>query len=157
MAASLPIVPRLVFTIIEPLSLVAGFLGAVLDPVWFAEQQLPHDAPLTTSRNTAVTLALLLGNLYLLLAFIGLAVLTTTSEPVVVRAYLVALWLGDIGHVAFSMYSLGWEQAMDPAGWNSMAWGNIGFTVFLFTVRSLYFLGSFGPGAPAASAKPKRA
>lgn len=70
-----------------------------------------------------------LGNLYLLLAFIGIAVLSTTSENKVVRAYLVALWLGDVGHIGFSCYGLGWEKLLRPAEWNAMAWGNIAMTV----------------------------
>ncbi|KAI5464100.1 hypothetical protein BGZ63DRAFT_401080 [Mariannaea sp. PMI_226] len=152
MASSLPPIPRFVFTILEPISLVAGFLGAVADPAWFVAEQIPNTTP-AISDNSAVV-ALQLGNLYLLLAFIGLAVLNTTSEVKVVRAYLVALWLGDIGHVFFSGYGLGKDLAMKPAEWNAMAWGNIAVTVWLFLMRSAYFLGIFGPDqvavAPAA-------
>lgn len=74
-------------------------------------------------------LAWQLGNMYLLMAFIGLAVLLTTSEIKVVRSYLVALWLGDVGHIAFTCYGMGKERIMNPSEWNPLAWGNIGFTV----------------------------
>ncbi|KAF7559500.1 hypothetical protein G7046_g4672 [Stylonectria norvegica] len=129
MASSLPTVPRVVFTIIEPISLhsVAGFLGAVHDAAWFIAEQVPQAAPIVVTENSLVV-AWQLGNLYLLLAFIGLAVLWTSSELKVVRAYLFALWLGDIGHVAFSCYGLGWDRVMDPAEWNAMAWGNVAMT-----------------------------
>ncbi|KAM4065074.1 DNA-binding domain-containing protein [Hirsutella rhossiliensis] len=148
MASSLPTVPRLVFTIVEPLSLLAGFLGAVSDPAWFAAEQVPDKMPLAVTPSSVV-LALQLGNLYLLMALVGLAVLFTTSEIKVVRNYLVALWLGDIGHVAFSCHGLGAERIMNPSAWNAMAWGNIAMTVFLFMMRSAYLLGLFGPDKPA--------
>jgi hypothetical protein len=70
-----------------------------------------------------------LGNLYLLLGFLGIAILSTTNEISVVRAYLIALWLGDIGHVGFSSYGLGWDLLMSPATWNATTWGNIAMTV----------------------------
>ena len=74
-------------------------------------------------------LAWQLGNLYLLMALVGLAVLNTTSEVKVVRGYLWALWLGDIGHVAFTCYGLGQHRLSNPSGWNAMTFGNVAFTV----------------------------
>ncbi|KAF4466063.1 hypothetical protein FALBO_7076 [Fusarium albosuccineum] len=144
MASSLPSFPRVVFTIIEPISLVGGFLGAVTNPAWFIGEQVPQKhVPVTP--ESSIVVAWQLGNLYLLLAFIGLAVLSTTSENKVVRAYLVALWLGDVGHIGFSCYGLGWNRLMNPAGWNAMTWGNIGMTLFLLLTRTAYFTGLFGP------------
>ncbi|KAH7176572.1 hypothetical protein EDB81DRAFT_773018 [Dactylonectria macrodidyma] len=154
MASSLPTIPRVVFTIIEPISLVAGFLGAIVDPAWFVAEQVPQTKPIITENS--IVLALELGNLYLLLAFIGLSVLNTTSEIKVVRSYLVALWLGDIGHILFSGYGLGKDKLLSPAEWNAMAWGNVAMTLFLLIMRSAYFLGLFGPDrANAASAAKK--
>ncbi|PFH56825.1 hypothetical protein XA68_15950 [Ophiocordyceps unilateralis] len=152
MAASLPPIPRAVFTIIEPLSLLAGFLGAVHDPMWFAAEQVPQMNPSLVSPN-AIVLALQLGNLYLLMSLVGVAVLFTTSELSVVRRYLVALWLGDIGHVVFSCRALGLDLLVRPSAWNAMAWGNIAATVFLFSMRSAYFLGVFGPDRPTPRPK----
>jgi hypothetical protein len=73
--------------------------------------------------------ALHLGNMYLLLAMVGIAVLYTTTEAKVVRNYAIALWLADIGHVAITCYVMGYERVVDFANWNAMAWGNIGSTV----------------------------
>ncbi|KAF4984419.1 hypothetical protein FZEAL_382 [Fusarium zealandicum] len=128
MASTLPTFPRVVFTIIEPISLVAGFLGAVIDPAWFISQQIPQKDARVAS-DGSIVVAWQLGNLYLLMAFIGIAVLSTTSENRVVRAYLVALWLGDAGHVGFSCYGLGWQKSLDFLEWNAMTWGNIAMTV----------------------------
>lgn len=44
-----------------------------------------------------------LGNIYLLLAMVGIAVLYSTTEPKVVRNYIVALWIADIGHVVITV------------------------------------------------------
>jgi hypothetical protein len=152
---------------------VAGFLGAVIDPAWFIGEQVLQKDGIATSEGSIVV-AWQLGNLYLLLAFIGIAVLSTTSENKVVRAYLVALWLGDVGHIGFSCYGLGWGKLVRPVEWNAMAWGNIAMTVsdgfldrlgpsadickqlFLLLTRTAYFAGLFGPDRIAAS-KTKRA
>ncbi|KAJ3467159.1 hypothetical protein MRS44_004723 [Fusarium solani] len=133
MASSLPTFPRVVFTTVEPISLVAGFLGAVIDPAWFIGEQVLQKDGIATSEGSIVV-AWQLGNLYLLLAFIGIAVLSTTSENKVVRAYLVALWLGDVGHIGFSCYGLGWGKLVRPVEWNAMAWGNIAMTLQHLTV-----------------------
>lgn len=79
-----------------------------------------------------------------LLITTGLFILNTTSELRVVRAYLWALWLGDIGHVAVSLLCMGWDASLDVGNWNAVVWGNVMATVFLFTTRSMYFAGLFG-------------
>ncbi|KAF1735669.1 hypothetical protein CRV24_004595 [Beauveria bassiana] len=106
---------------------VAGFIGAIWDPAWFIAEQLPDKQVLPASEHSIV-MAQQLGNMYLLMCFVGLAVLATSSEIKVVRSYLVALWLGDIGHLAFTCLALGKERVMQPHMWNAMTWGNIGFT-----------------------------
>ncbi|EGR51594.1 uncharacterized protein TRIREDRAFT_55041 [Trichoderma reesei QM6a] len=151
MAASLPPFPRLVFTVLEPLSLVAGFAGAVYDPAWFVAQQIPQDKPVAASENSIV-MAHQLGNMYLAMCFVGLALFRTTSEARVVRSYLVALLLADAGHVGFTWYGMGTNRFMDVSGWNAMAWGNLGATLFLAFTRIAYLSGMFGPDrhGPAA-------
>ncbi|KAH7358143.1 hypothetical protein B0T11DRAFT_100304 [Plectosphaerella cucumerina] len=145
MAASLPRFPRVVFTIIEPISLVAGFIGVVADPDWFIAEQAPITAPLVSSVHARVV-ALQLGNLYLLMAMVGLAVLSTTSEVKVVRNYIIALWIADLGHIFACWLAMG-DAFFDVARWNAMAWGNVGMTLFLCLTRSGWLLGFFGPDA----------
>jgi hypothetical protein len=60
---------------------------------------------------------------------VGIAVLYSTTEPKVVRNYVIALWLADIGHVAITCYGMEYETLVDFANWNPMTWGNIGATV----------------------------
>lgn len=65
--------------------------------------------------------ALQLGNIYLLLAMAAIAVLYTTTEVKVVRNYVIALWIADIGHVAITCYVMPNQQLADVANWNPMA------------------------------------
>jgi hypothetical protein len=92
------------------------------------------------------------------MGFLGVFILNTTTELKVVRAYLFALWLGDIGHVGLTLYAMGSAGILDIGGWNSVVWGNIGLTLFLFIARSLYlqdFFDEEAPAAPAAVSKAK--
>lgn len=107
---------------------MAGFLGAIYDPAWFVAEQIPSRDPVLVTEQSVVV-AWQLGNLYLLMAFIGIAIYSSTTEVKVIKNYLFALWLGDVGHVGFSLYGLGSEMSLNLAGWNAMAWGNIAVTV----------------------------
>jgi hypothetical protein len=57
--------------------------------------------------------------------------LYTTTEPKVVRNYVIALLLGDIGHLAVTLYIMGYERFVDVSKWNALTWGNIAATVSL--------------------------
>jgi hypothetical protein len=70
-----------------------------------------------------------LGNIYLLLAMVAVAVLYSTTEPKVVRNYVIALWLADIGHIATTGYVMGYDKFIDFANYNPTTWGNVGLTV----------------------------
>jgi hypothetical protein len=107
---------------------VAGFLGPFLSPEWFVAEQIATSPIQDINQNTKM-IAYQLGNLYLLLAMVGIAVLYTTTEPKVVRNYLIALAIADVGHVGITVYVMEYEKAIDFANWNSLAWGNIGATV----------------------------
>jgi len=69
---------------------------------------------------------------------IGIAVLYTTTESKVVRNYVVALWLADIGHVLITLHGMGFERAANLSNWNAMAWGNVGVTVSSLNVIGYY-------------------
>jgi hypothetical protein len=151
MASILPIIPRFVLTIFEPISLsvipshmsrgfglvnvadlsyrrIAGAIAPLISAEWFIAEQLPGKPLEAISQNSRMV-ALQLGNIYLLLAMVGIAVLYTTSEARVVRNYVIALWIADIGHVAVTCWVMDYESLLDFAGWNAMTWGNIGVTV----------------------------
>ncbi|SLM38435.1 hypothetical protein LPUS_08649 [Lasallia pustulata] len=153
MTTILPPFPRFVFTIFEPLSCTAGFLAPILNLPHFIHSQIPVPLSALPPPITPTTrlIALQLGNLYGLLALVGLAVLYTTTEPKVVRNYIAALAIADVGHLVVTGLGLGWEGFLDVRGWNDMAWGNVGVTTGLFVTRVGYLIGLFGedrvPGA----------
>ncbi|KAB5560009.1 hypothetical protein GE09DRAFT_1172808 [Coniochaeta sp. 2T2.1] len=156
MASQLPAFPRFVFTVFEPISLVAGSVAAVFSPEWFISQQIDqagnHHAPSTDSN---LLVAQQLGNCYLLAFLVALGVLYTTTELAVVRSYLKALWIADITHVALTFYALGYDRSVAVADWNATTWGNIGITVFLCMTRTMYLLGVFGPNKPPPATRDK--
>ncbi|RYP36543.1 hypothetical protein DL767_003366 [Monosporascus sp. MG133] len=157
MASQLPTFPRIVFTIIEPISLISGALGAFIDTDWFITSQastsISTSSPIQAYDINARVVAQQLGNTYFLLCLLGVAVLWTTSELRVVRNYLLAAWVADISHVWLTCRALGWVRSVDVTAWNAMTWGNVGFTTFLFLTRTAWFLGVFGPDHPAAAAE----
>ena len=79
--------------------------------------------------DDARLVTLQLGNLYALLFMVGVAVLHTTSELRVVRSYLAAAAVADVGHVGLTCWMLGADRVLDVPSWNAMTWGNVGFTV----------------------------
>ncbi|KAK7751076.1 hypothetical protein SLS62_006905, partial [Diatrype stigma] len=107
---------------------LAGALGAFANADWFIASQIAPSSTTTTYDENARLVALQLGNTYGLLFLAGAAVLWTTSELRVVRAYLAACWLADISHVGLTCWLLGRERAVAVAAWNAVTWGNVGFT-----------------------------
>ncbi|KAI4237228.1 MAG: hypothetical protein LQ349_002024 [Xanthoria aureola] len=152
MSALLPPVPRLVFTILEPLACIGGYLAPILDTASFASAQVPSITP-TQYTSTTQILALQLGNCYGLIALIAIGVLYSTNEAKVVRNYLVACAIADIGHLWVTYEVLGYANFVDVKGWNSLAWGNVGFTFFLFVTRIAYLAGLLGKDRIAAGTK----
>ncbi|KAL8733650.1 MAG: hypothetical protein Q9166_002060 [cf. Caloplaca sp. 2 TL-2023] len=155
MSIILPFFPRLVFTILEPLACIGGYLSTILDTSSFAAAQVPSITP-TPLTSTSQILALQLGNCYGLIALIAIGVLYSTKEPKVVRNYLIACAIADVGHLWVTYVVLGYANFVGVRRWNSLAWGNIGFTFFLFVTRAGYLAGLFGNDRVVASVK-KRA
>ncbi|KAL2042944.1 hypothetical protein N7G274_004002 [Stereocaulon virgatum] len=154
MTSVLPPIPRIVFTIFEPISLVAGFFVTILDTENFVRSQLPSISatPVWPAATTRV-LALQLGNLYGLLAMIGVGVLYTTTEPKVVRNFVLACAVADVGHIWATCAVMGQDDFLDVMNWNVMAWGNIGVTTGLLVVRIFYLIGALGQNRVVATTK----
>ncbi|RAL10619.1 uncharacterized protein BO97DRAFT_372421 [Aspergillus homomorphus CBS 101889] len=152
MPSILPPWPHLLFGILEPISLIAGALSPLLNLPGFITDQIPIDpshvvnpSPTTTNlQPQAISLAYQLGNLYSLLALLGLGILTTSTEPKVIRNYFLALLVADVGHVYAAGWAMGWARFCDVAGWNALTWGNVAVTAFLGVNRVLFLLGWFG-------------
>lgn len=113
---------------------MGGFLGALISPEWFITEQIAS-SPLKPVTPNAQLVAYQLGNVYLLLGLVGVGVLHATTESKVVRNYIIALWLGDIGHILLTYIVLQPEKFLDIANWNAMTWGNVGVTVSITSFR----------------------
>ena len=147
MANILPPIPRIVFTVLEPISLLAGFLAPILDTSHFVSTQMPETSPYVAAHALTPAeriLALQLGNVYGLIGMIGVGVLYATHEAKVVHNYMVACAIADVGHLWVTCAVMGINEFCDILSWNEMAWGNIGITAMLFVSRMLYLAGALG-------------
>jgi hypothetical protein len=159
MASVLPPIPRLIFSVFEPLSLVGGFIYPLILPHAFIADQVLFDPPVVYKPLTPNEhlVGLQLGNIYLLMAFIGIAVLYSTNDVRLVKRYIFALLLGDVGHLAVTYHILGHEKYLDVKNWNSLAWGNIGVTAFLLLTRTAYLLGLLGVSSKTTTGAGRKA
>ncbi|KAL2808391.1 hypothetical protein BJX63DRAFT_424620 [Aspergillus granulosus] len=144
-----PTWPHILFAVVEPLTLIGGWLFPILNSQGFISGQIPANTPFSKPEEVHIhpasfALAYQLANLYGLLAILGAGVVHATSEPKVLRNYLVALAIADVGHIYVTYLAMGWDIFFDVAGWNALTWGNVGVTGFLFVNRLLYFTGVFG-------------
>ena len=134
---------------------VAGWIGPLIDTSSFVASQVPSRLPSAPMTSTSQVLALQLANCYGLLALIGLGVLYYTNEATVVRNYLLACAVGDVGHMASTYWVIGHANFVNFKAWNATAWGNIGFTAFLLLTRMFYLAGFFGKDKVVQSARKK--
>ncbi len=84
---------------------------------------------------------------------VGVGVLYATSEPKVVRNFLLACAIADVGHLWATYAVMGQKDFLDVQGWNAMGWGNIGITAGLLVTRTLYFVGALGEDRVVESTK----
>lgn len=103
-------------------------MPAVFLSDWFVSEQVARSVPVALTDNSRLV-AQQLGNCYGLAFLVGIAVLYSSNELHVVRNYLKALWLADLGHLAVTYNILQYDRFLYVASWNPMTWGNVGITV----------------------------
>ena len=136
---------------------LVGWSAPIFDLNSFITGQAPNAEPPPSLHPSSVALAYQLANIYLLLFLAGVGVCYTTTEPKVLRNYVAALAIADIGHIYATYLGMGWETFVDLASWNALTWGNIGASAFLFANRVAYLGGAFGEPAPGpVSAESKK-
>ncbi|CAA7269803.1 unnamed protein product [Cyclocybe aegerita] len=141
MVTPIPLVYRLFFLYIEPLSALAGAYYAAFQPQNYLND-LSFGLPYTHSPNpTQTSMALLqLANLYLLFALNEHFVLSSTSSIRTWRRLLIGLLVADFGHLA-TMAPVGWEVFWRFWDWNAMMWGSVGFVYLGASMRTCFLLG----------------
>ena len=158
MASSLPLYPRVLFTIIEPIALLAGAIGATYDSSNFVASQLPSTWQKPASYTLTPTNRVIvyqLGNMFGLTGMIALGIFYGTTELKVIRNFLIACAIGDVGHIVAVYTVMGQRDFLAIQDWNTISWGSIGFTVLLFASRILYLFGAFGDGKSARGKRQK--
>ncbi|PGH12152.1 hypothetical protein AJ79_04446 [Helicocarpus griseus UAMH5409] len=74
----------------------------------------------------------------------GVGVLYSTSELKVIRNYLIALAIADLGHIYATYLGIGFDGLVNVMQWNDLTWGNVGASAALFLNRIAYLSGAFG-------------
>lgn len=153
----LPLVYRLFFLFIEPISALVGAYYAHFQQRDYLLLTDSSSAPVLTPVPTGTSIVLSqLANLYLLFALNEALVLRATADLRVWKTVLFVLLLADLGHL-YSIKELGpgiylpWNFTR----WNAIDWGNIPF-VYLGASMRTAFLADVGMGASSKKlTKPK--
>ena len=146
-----PLIYRLFFLYIEPISALLGAFYACFLPQTYLDLLSPnanlavHTS--STSQITTPTLSSLyqLANLYLLFAINEHFVLSSSTSLRTWRVLLFGLLIADFGHLA-TMIPLaaekGWAEVfVNFWEWNAMEWGGVGFVYAGALSRILFLLG----------------
>ncbi|OAL44868.1 hypothetical protein IQ07DRAFT_550098, partial [Pyrenochaeta sp. DS3sAY3a] len=143
MSTALPTIPQYLFGVGEPAILILAFLVTSLLPEYYVSSlsKLPSTRSLLATEQIGVYQ---ISNLFLLIAVLSFYILNSIHDAKVTRLFLNALWWGDLGHLGVTTWCLGRKRVWDVGSWSLVVWGNICIPAFLFTMRTLYFLGVFG-------------
>lgn len=130
----------------------------LLDPESYFLDQVPNTTLASIAGQLVpvhgLGLVYQLGNVFVLLALLAI-ICTHTTHSDIIKKYLLAVALGDLGHIYACYRTLDNAVFWDFAQWNSMAWGNIFVSVFLHVNRLATVVGLFGKVASTANAARK--
>lgn len=138
----IPLLYRLFFLYIEPISALIGALYAVVLPSQYLNLLTLSSASRTISTiETPVYMTLSqLGNLYTLFALNEHLVLSSTTSIRTWKTLLFCLLIADLGHLA-TMMPLGGDVFWKFWEWNAMVWGSVGFVYAGATMRCCFLSG----------------
>ena len=148
MSPTIPLLYRLFFLYIEPISaLVGAYYAAFAHKEYLALTDPSSISLLSTAPSLAVEIILRqLANLYLLFAINEALVLRATNDITVWKAVLIGLLIADLGHL-WSVGGKGWDVYWNVASWNAIDAGNVGF-VYAGAGMRIAFLWGVGFGGP---------
>ncbi|KAF7327067.1 hypothetical protein MKEN_00282000 [Mycena kentingensis (nom. inval.)] len=144
MSTPIPLIYRLFFLYIEPVSALAGAYYAAFRPDdYIRDLSLPGARPILPAGalSTQSGMVLLqLANLYLLFALNEHLVLSSTNSLKTWRRLLFVLLVADFGHL-ISMAPLGLDVFWRVWDWNAMVWGSVGFVYAGASMRMSFLAG----------------
>ena len=147
---SIPLLYRLFFLYIEPVSAILGAYYAGGKPseylAYLTSDPAAASAVATQAPPTATLVSLYqLSNLYLLFALNEHLVLSSTRSRRTWRRLLFCLLVADLGHLATMVPSAlekGWAAVfLRFWAWNAMEWGSVGFVYAGASMRTSFLLG----------------
>ncbi len=144
---SLPLIYRLFFLVIEPISTLVGAFYAHFRQDEYLALTHADSAPLPAPLGTSVVMSQL-ANLYFLFALNEALVLRSTGDLRVWKVLLFGLLVADFGHL-YSLSPLGPSIYWDASRWNAIDWGNVPF-VYLGASMRIAFLAGVGLGTQTA-------
>lgn len=148
---STPILYKIFFLYLEPLSALTGAIFAAIPATYlstlsplkkmFSPNTISADYTPSTLLPAEVTVSLYqLSNMYLMFALIERFVLSSSSSRATWRAVLGSFLVADLGHLA-TMYPLGTGVYWRAWEWNAMGWGSVGVVYLGAAMRTAYLLG----------------
>jgi len=145
-----PLLYRLFFLFIEPISALVGSYYAAGQPLQYLAYLSPTKCTTAISPPPTETLISLyqLSNLYLLFALNQHLVLSSSRSLTTWRRLLFGLLIADFGHLA-TMWPLAvgrgaegvWEVFGKVWAWDAMEWGSVGFVYVGALTRICFLLG----------------
>jgi len=148
-----PLIYRLFFLYIEPISALVGSYYAAGQPTQYLSYLSPTKITSTPIPPTETLITLYqLSNLYLLFALNEHFVLSSTRSLKTWRRLLLGLLIADFGHLA-TMWPLAvavgkgavaegiWAVFGNVWAWDAMEWGSVGFVYMGATMRICFLLG----------------
>jgi len=149
----LPLVYRVFFLIIEPISALVGAFYAHFGQDAYLSMTHAESAPSSPiPLGTSIVLSQL-ANLYLLFALNEALVLRCTGDITVWKMVLFVLLVADFGHL-YSVSGHGLWIYWDFTRWNAIDWGNVPF-VYLGASMRIAFLYGVGLGGGQRKSKSK--
>lgn len=150
---TLPLIYRIFFLVIEPISVLVGAYFAHFDQNEYLKLTHAASAPSPIPLGTTVAMSQL-ANLYLFFALNEALVLRSTSDMRVWKTVLFCLLIGDFGHL-YTVRGLGLDIYWTVSRWNAIDWGNIPF-VYLGATLRIAFLADVGLGVKPRKLTKKR-
>lgn len=146
--SQIPLIYRIFFLYIEPVSTIVGAYYAHFQPSQYLHltHSLSHPSLAAAIPVGVTTVLSQLANLYVLFAVNEALVLRSTNDVNVWRTLLFGLLVADFGHLAsVRLTGTPWEVYAQFWTWNEMAWGNVGF-VYLGALLRTCFISGIGLG-----------
>ncbi|CAH0055013.1 unnamed protein product [Clonostachys solani] len=142
----LPVVPRIILGILDPLAIVLTSVAAISDSAGFYVSQVPKpvDHPGEIEVYTRV-ISLNIAAFLLSIAATQVIGVWVNKSASVIKWLLISYLLADILFLYSAYEAVGKDYFWNPSQWTSSMWGLIFTENFFNITRILSVLGVFGP------------